>query len=370
MTLPEMRRLIADFGGRLVNTVTSATSFLIVGQDGYPLGEDGRLSQKLEMGQRLVEQGYSLEIVDEDQFLQKLDCDDHRDQLRRRYTLVQLTRFMKIPRDRIRRWMRAGLLEPVETVHRLQFFDFQQVSRLRLLEELQGRGVTAARLRNSVSKLTQWMASDEDPITLLSATESSRRRIVFRLGNGCLAEPDGQLLFEFDDVDAQESDSNLPTISLRSPREHELERAVDHEDRGQFREATEIYRVLLKDDPDDATLHFNLGNALYGCGECENAARHFRRAVSLDDDYPEAWNNLGSVLTELGETDGAVEGFQQALRVRPDYADAHYNLADVLDQAGRYDEARPHWMLYLQLDRHSEWADHVRSRLSLVGVDS
>ena len=145
MTLPEMRRLIADFGGRMVSAVTSATSMLVVGQDGFPLGDDGRLSKKLEMGQRLVDQGYSLEILDEDHFLQKLDRDDHRDQLRRRYTLVQLTRFMRIPRDRVRRWMRAGLLSPIETANRLQFFDFQQVSRLRLLDELQERGVTIDR---------------------------------------------------------------------------------------------------------------------------------------------------------------------------------------------------------------------------------
>ena len=213
------------------------------------------------------------------------------------------------------------------------------------------------------------MPSDDDPVALLSASETSNRRIVFRLGNGRLAEPDGQLLFQFEDGEAVDGDAASHTISLQSNHERELERAVDHEDRGQFTEAAEIYRTLLQDEPEDASLHFNLGNALYGCGRCDHAARHFRRAVSLDDDYPEAWNNLGSVLTELDDTDGAVEGFQQALRVRPDYADAHYNLADVLDQAGRYDEARPHWMLYLQLDRHSEWADHVRSRLSLVGAD-
>src|SRR5205085_11303205 len=57
------------------------------------------------------------------------------------------------------------------------------------------------------------------------------------------------------------------------------------------------------------------------------AVRHYRRALELEPNYPQALNNLATVHVRVNQFDEAIELFRRALRVRGDYADARVNLA-------------------------------------------
>jgi DNA polymerase-3 subunit epsilon len=68
----EAQQLIADIGGINGNSVTKETDFLIVGQQDYRVvGEDG-MSSKQEKAIKLIENGSTLEILSEDDFLKNL----------------------------------------------------------------------------------------------------------------------------------------------------------------------------------------------------------------------------------------------------------------------------------------------------------
>lgn len=359
MTHREAAQLIEDFGGTTVQTPTRDTDFLVVGREGLPLGDDGQPTASLLAARKLQALGYAIEIVSEDAFLSKLHLLEDEQKIRRRYTIVQLTRILGVSRDRIRAWMRSGLIEPVETVHRLAYFDYQQVTSAKMLSDLVSSGLTPAQIRESLRRLSRWLPDTDFSLSQLSVLEASQRLLV-RLEDGRLAEPSGQLLMTFE----PDQQATLALDAADKTAEQWFHEAASLEDAGFFQQAADAYRAAVQCDPDDAVLHFSLGNVLYSLGNGRQASVHFRRAVELEPSYVEAWNNLGNLLAELGQTEEATTALRYALHIVPNYADAHFNLASILVAAGQTGEAARHWQEYLALDPHSPWADEAKTHLN------
>ncbi|MFP6612981.1 MAG: tetratricopeptide repeat protein [Pirellulales bacterium] len=363
MTHREATELVGELGGSVVQSPTRDTQFLVIGQDGLPLGEDGTPTANLLRARKLKAEGYAIELVTEDTFLHRFGLLEQEAGVHRRYSIVQLSRILGLPRDRIRCWMRSGFIEPVETVNRLALFDYQQVTTAKMLYELVGSGLMPPRIRDGLERLRQWLPGIDSPLSQLSILESSGRLVV-RLEDGQLAEPNGQLQIDF------EGSHSAPTLTVTGAEEKSVDdwfdEALRHEEAGQFDEALAAYRVVAQDDPDDPVLHFNLGNVLYSDGKLNEAVEHFRKAVELDSSYVEAWNNLGNLLAEQDRVDEAILALRYALSLVPTYADAHFNLAAILDVAGFGDEARQHWQAYLRLDPASPWADEARKHLDIA----
>jgi tetratricopeptide (TPR) repeat protein len=80
--------------------------------------------------------------------------------------------------------------------------------------------------------------------------------------------------------------------------------------------------------PDDAQVHFLLGEALEEHGMLERAAESFGRATALNPKFADAHNDLGEVLLRLGRTEAAIASCQRALALRPRFAAALGNLAN------------------------------------------
>ena len=74
-----------------------------------------------------------------------------------------------------------------------------------------------------------------------------------------------------------------------------------------------IIGKALEIKPDYAEAHNNLGNALAGRGQFDEAIAHFRKALEIKPDYVEAHNNLGIVLADRGQVEEAIDHYQQAL---------------------------------------------------------
>jgi predicted O-linked N-acetylglucosamine transferase (SPINDLY family) len=85
--------------------------------------------------------------------------------------------------------------------------------------------------------------------------------------------------------------------------------------------------------------HNNLGNALAGKGQFDEAIAAYRHAIVLRPNYAEAYNNLGNALKAEGQFDEAIAACRQAIALRPDYAEAHNNLGNALAANGEVDEA-------------------------------
>ena len=363
MSQAEFSELIDKLGGECTTTPGRKTRWLVVGSAGPPLNKEAQPTQALTRARQLAADGYEIEIIQEEAFLEKLDLHGDDDAVHQRYTVAQLSRILNVAHDRIRLWIRLGLIEPVETVHRLNFFDFKQVTSAKVLCELVAEGMPLSKIRESLQRVQSWMPGMDSPLCQLSTIEENGRLLV-RLNDGRLAEPSGQLQLDFDTAMEERS---LAIESAMKSSDQWFQDALECENQGDFRGAVHAYERAIEQETDDPILHFNLGNVLYASQQLREAEQQFRRAVELDPEYVEAWNNLGTVLADLDSYEDSVVAFERALAIFPLYADAHYNLGDIYATLGKLPKAREHWLRYLQLDPKSPWAADVRARLGEPG---
>jgi tetratricopeptide (TPR) repeat protein len=74
-------------------------------------------------------------------------------------------------------------------------------------------------------------------------------------------------------------------------------------------------------------------------GSLDEAAAHFRQALSWQPNSAEAYYNLAYTLAAQKRSEEAIACYQHALRLRADYAEAHINLANVFREQRRFPEA-------------------------------
>lgn len=370
--------LVQTCGGEWHQSIQPHTSLLVVGQEGWPLRQDGRMTAKLQKARRL-QRSRPIAILTEADFLARVGSEAATN--RQHLSTAQLSQILKIPGERLRGWVRLGLVQPIDSVHGVHYFDFRQVSWAKSLADFGKAGVTLERIRRSLEQLKKWLPGVEEPLAQLAVVEKDSRLLV-RLQAGQLAEPSGQGLLDFAEepstpavkvvgqtfLSARSDGSQecLPHGSQECLPHEWFQVGCEEELAGRPREAARAYRQALRAGGPNADTCFNLANVLYQMGRRGQAIERYAQVVELEPAYVDAWNNLGNVLVDLEQYDEAVDAFRRVLELSPLYADAHYNLADTLDQLGRVHEAVPHWQAYMRHDPASRWGKYARRRLSEI----
>jgi tetratricopeptide (TPR) repeat protein len=353
----EAEALVAARGASCGRGVTSSTDVVVLGQDGLPLTRSGQLSRKLRRARRLQGRTGAPLILTEDEFFERLGLPQQAREVRRLYSPAQLGRALGITRSQLRGWQQAGLIVPARTLQGVAFFEFRQVAAMRTLVSLARSGVTIARMRRNLELLRRCLPHIDNPLDQLTMLERDGK-MLFRLEDGLLAEPSGQLALEY-------PDDEPATLRPAPPTPDECWQAgLAHEEAGRLDDAAASYRQALRLGGPDAQLCFNLGNVLAKQEQPARAVERFYQALELEPAFAEAWNNLGNALVELRAHDEAVSAYREALALDAHYGDAHYNLADLLEELGRHDSARAHWQAFLGLETRGAWADHARRRLA------
>jgi tetratricopeptide (TPR) repeat protein len=364
MTRAEAARVIRSTGGEPGERVTRATSIVVVGGRGPQFDRHGRPVFALARAERLADEGVPLRIVSEEEWLRSVGLSDEAAGIHRRFTAGQLAETLRIPRRKFDRWVASGLIPAVETSAGLPLFDFQQAASARTLCELLDAGVSPAKVRRAVADLGQRAAGSEHPLLELSFDETIRRLVV-RTDDGRPVEPSGQLLLEFGPATSVEAirlarreagtEFDADAEAFRRARALEEERP---------QEAAAVYRELIERSEPNATLEFNLGNALMAAGDVAGAIEHYHRAAELEPHDAGVWNNLGNALAESDRPEEAGDAYRRALAADPGLADARFNLAQTLVELERPEEAVLHWRAYLAVDDDSTWAEYARERLA------
>jgi tetratricopeptide (TPR) repeat protein len=380
MTRREAQRLVRQAGGTPVDSQDPELDLLVLGADELPINEAARLPENV---QEAAARG-QLQIVSETQLWQQLGFVDDEQHVKRLYTPAMLAQLLDVSVAVIRRWHRRGLIVPTREVHRLPYFDFQEVATARRLAELLTAGAKPEQIERQLAQLARLVPDVERPLAQLSVIVEGRD-LLLRQGEG-LIEPGGQMRLDFscreefppgaNESSATDADASPPNPRVlpmqawlaqqveQPPSSHEmLEWASQFEDEGLLDEAIEMYRVALVAAGPRAEVCFRLAELLYLSGDVAAARERYSMAIELDEDYVEARANLGCVLAETGKAELAVAAFQGALRSHPDYPDVHYHLARILDDLGRDAEATVHWQRFLELTPDSPWAEEARLRL-------
>lgn len=139
--------------------------------------------------------------------------------------------------------------------------------------------------------------------------------------------------------------SNLATALLKQER---------------FSEAEEWALQAIDADANNFEALLCLGGCAEKRGQWETGLKHYRLALALRPDAPEALSNIGIVLTRLKRHAEALECLDQAIAGSPRLADAWINRGTVLNDLGRYEEALASHEQALQLRPGSVEAWHNR----------
>ncbi len=362
-------QVVRDHGGQTVELSDARLNLVVVGADELPISDDSpSLDARL---QELAGDG-RVEIITETQFWQRLGLIEEESLEGRLYTPAMLAELLGVPLRIIRRWARRGLIVPAREVHRLPYFEFQEVATARNLAQLLAAGASPDAIERKLAGLSRILPNVERPIAQLSIIVQGRQ-LLLRRGEG-LIEPGGQLLFDFEALEqASRGEDSIPLAlpigeyqtapqDLATPEEM-VELALKYEDEGRLEEAVEAYRTALAAGGPSAGTCFQLAELLYRAGDTTAARERYYNVLELDDLYVEARHNLGCLLAELGQLELAAAAFEGALSIHGDYPDAHYHLARTLDDLFRLEEAEIHWRTFIELAADSPWADEARDRL-------
>ena len=411
VNLREAHRLVSQAGGFMMNSddVEEANvDVIVLGAEQWPPTNPEELLPRTVL--TTVSAGQA-EIITETQFWERLGMLDPDQNIRRLYTPAMLAEMLEVSVAVIRRWHRRGLIIPTREVHRLPYFDFQEVATARHLAEMLSAGASPSQIEKRLAELAKYVPDVERPLAQLSVIVQGQE-ILLRQGEG-LVEPNGQMRLDFDALEEPdhvihevqtegELQLDPPHISAKDiieiseqdvlaafdgdrtgdggPRilsfgsaldraihpdnpESMLMQASEYEEAGELELAIDVYRTFLTAFGPRAEVNFQLAELLYRRSDYAAARELYYMAIEIDENYVEARANLGCVLIDTGELELAIAALYGALKYHPDYPDVHYHLARTLDELGQRDKAIDHWRAFLILSPDSPWAQQARDRL-------
>ena len=106
-----------------------------------------------------------------------------------------------------------------------------------------------------------------------------------------------------------------------------------------FELAKSLLHKATQINPNYAAAHNNLGAALKELGEYEGSVSCCQKAIRINPNYPDAYNNLGLAFQELGEMQQAINCYQKLIQIQSNHADAHYNLGSIYVALGNTQKA-------------------------------
>ena len=108
---------------------------------------------------------------------------------------------------------------------------------------------------------------------------------------------------------------------------------------GQYQEALSIFEQARHLNPNSPELFYNLACTLDALERHDEALACYDTAVRLKPDHAEAWSNYGAALNDLHRHDEALACCEKAIRLKPGFAEAHNNMGAALKNLGQLDKA-------------------------------
>lgn len=128
-----------------------------------------------------------------------------------------------------------------------------------------------------------------------------------------------------------------------------------------FHDEETLWEATLRTNPDAAIAHDHLGSLRQD--QPEVALGHFREALRLEPDHPEAYVGIAEILLSRGDYAGGIWYYRQAVDRRPEKIMPRQGLARALYRSG--DVAGAERELRELLNRHPRW-DPARATLARI----
>jgi tetratricopeptide (TPR) repeat protein len=121
--------------------------------------------------------------------------------------------------------------------------------------------------------------------------------------------------------------------------EDEMNQALEYQESGKGKEAEEIYRGILKKDPNHVEAARLLARIAMDHQRYREAEIFLQHTLKNAPDYARAWIDLVNAQKEQDKLDEARESAIQLLKITPDSPESHMIYAGVIGSAGHHEEA-------------------------------
>lgn len=151
-------------------------------------------------------------------------------------------------------------------------------------------------------------------------------------------------------IDTISEQSELDRFEPKGPNPRErievvalLTAAMGELMRGSPERGEELYRRLLKMEPDNARARRELGDCMFAQNKYKEALEAYRHAEKIDPDNVLLRSSMTTLLYLTGEMDQAEKQSRELLVKDPTNATAHYTLAQILAKRGEHEQALVHY---------------------------
>lgn len=121
--------------------------------------------------------------------------------------------------------------------------------------------------------------------------------------------------------------------------------------KGQYREAMQVYERLLASAYSTAVSHYNFAVLLQNLGQHEQAIAQYQHALDLGIEQPEGvLLNLANAYLAIGNRDTAEHMLKNAIQFNQTFKLAHLNLGTLVSETGNREKASQHFLQTLSID--------------------
>jgi tetratricopeptide (TPR) repeat protein len=159
----------------------------------------------------------------------------------------------------------------------------------------------------------------------------------------------------------------LRPTSSKNGIDEAMQRAKEHHERGEFKQAEKLCLAVLQRDAGHAQALFLLGSMASAAGDPGLAIEFYKKAVARQPKSAAAHFVLASTCEEVREFDDAIKHYQQALALKPGLSEAACSLGRSYAAVGKAELALPAFekAKKLQPDHPSVRLDHANALISL-----
>ena len=137
--------------------------------------------------------------------------------------------------------------------------------------------------------------------------------------------------------------------------------AVKNRQKNNLQVAENLYKEVLKINPDHFESIFDLGTLLAQTKRFDLAKPLLQKAIQIQPNYAMAHNSLGITFSKLGENQKAISSYEKAIQIQPNYAMAHNNLGITFLELGEKRKSKSSFEKAIKIQpnyAHAYWNLH------------
>ncbi len=144
--------------------------------------------------------------------------------------------------------------------------------------------------------------------------------------------------------------------SLKLNIKQAFDLAFHHQNKKNFELAKDLYEKIIKINPDNKNVQFNLGITYEELNQVNKAIECYQKVIHLDPLFISSYNNLALIFHKLGEIKKALYFFKKIIKINPKYIKAYNNLGLIYADLGQYENAIENYLIVLNQDQDNIFA--------------